>query len=426
MSDEDLTIIGRRIGYSDTPAEIFGISRADRRRHLYAQGKTGSGKSTLLISMIAQDLHRGEGVCFIDPLGHNAETVLSYVPKWRTHEVCYLNVADRERPVGLNILGGHAQDQEHLATTAAVDAFASVWNLSLEHSPQLLDVLGYALAALVAMPGATLLSLPRFLTDKGFRSRMLSLYVTDVAVRAYWQEFGTRSRREQHELTKSVLNKANELCRHPTRARAFKDANDRYSEAFPQAQELETFHVTGAMPTSSREGLVRAFAKASHALITNARCLTEGVDIPLIDCVLFADPKHSTVDIVQAVGRALRTYNGKACGYVIVPVVARGESETELLESEAFGSVLRVLRALAANDERIIEYFRAVAEGRQGKGGIIDITIDEKIAQTIDLTSFASRVEMKVWSRLARLSWRYPGLPVRQHGVAKNAARRGQ
>jgi hypothetical protein len=44
MSDDDLTIIGQRIGYSDTPAEIFGISRADRRRHLYAQGKTGSGK----------------------------------------------------------------------------------------------------------------------------------------------------------------------------------------------------------------------------------------------------------------------------------------------------------------------------------------------------------------------------------------------
>ena len=64
-----VTIIGQRIGYSDTPAEIFGISRADRRRHLYAQGKTGSGKSTLLLNMAVQDIHRGEEVCFIDPLG---------------------------------------------------------------------------------------------------------------------------------------------------------------------------------------------------------------------------------------------------------------------------------------------------------------------------------------------------------------------
>ena len=127
MIDYDTTIIGRRIGYSDSLAEVFGISRADRRRHLYAQGKTGSGKSTLLISMIAQDLARGEGVCLIDPLGHTAETVLSYVPRWRTHQVRYLNVADLEQPVGLNILSGHGQAHRHRATAAVVDVFASIW-----------------------------------------------------------------------------------------------------------------------------------------------------------------------------------------------------------------------------------------------------------------------------------------------------------
>src|SRR4051795_1001736 len=142
-----------------------------------------------------------------------------------------------------------------------------------------------------------------------------------------------------------------------------------------------------------REREVREFASASHALITNARCLTEGVEVPLIDCVLFADPKQSTVDIVQAVGRALRTYKGKECGYVIVPVVTHGESESELVEGEAFAAVLRVLRALAANDERIIEYFRAVANGRQNQGGIVDIEIDEKLAKKIDMVTFASQVE---------------------------------
>ena len=81
MNDSDCTFIGRGIGYSDSIAEVFGITRLDRRRHLYVQGKTGSGKSTLALSMIAQDLHRGEGVCLIDPLGHTAEAVLSYVPR---------------------------------------------------------------------------------------------------------------------------------------------------------------------------------------------------------------------------------------------------------------------------------------------------------------------------------------------------------
>ena len=171
------------------------------------------------------------------------------------------------------------------------------------------------------------------------------------------------------------------------RARTFKDMNARYGEALSDAKPIDTFHVTGAMPTSLREREVREFASSPHALITNARCLTEGVDVPLIDCVLFADPKQSTVDIVQAVGRALRTYKGKECGYVIVPVVTRGESEAELVEGEAFAAVLRVLRALAANDERIIEYFRAVANGRRGKGGIVEIEIDEKLAKQIDLVA---------------------------------------
>ena len=119
-----MTIIGRRIGYSDTPAEVFGISRADRRQHLYVQGKTGSGKSTLLISMIAQDLAHGEGVCLIDPLRHTAEAVLSYVPRSRTEQVRYLIVADLERPVGLNILAGHHESYRHRATAAVVDVFS--------------------------------------------------------------------------------------------------------------------------------------------------------------------------------------------------------------------------------------------------------------------------------------------------------------
>jgi hypothetical protein len=85
MHDDDLTIIGRCITYGDGIGGAFGISRADRHRHLYMQGKTGSGKSTLLLTMAIQDIERGDGLCFIDPLGHNAEelpiqTGTSFVP----------------------------------------------------------------------------------------------------------------------------------------------------------------------------------------------------------------------------------------------------------------------------------------------------------------------------------------------------------
>jgi hypothetical protein len=107
-----------------------------------------------------------------------------------------------------------------------------------------------------------------------------------------------------------------------------------------------------------------------------------------------------------AVGRALRPAKAKRCGYVLVPVISRDEKGEAFVESEAFAPVLKILRALAANDERIIEWFRAKNAGRKPKGGIIEIDVDEKIAQSIDLSNFADKIETKIWSRLALLSRR--------------------
>lgn len=68
------------------------------------------------------------------------------------------------------------------------------------------------------------------------------------------------------------------------------------------------------MTTSTRDSQIRAFLAASPSLLTNSKCLTEGVDVPEIDCVMFADPKTSKIDIVQACGRGLRLSEGKTQG----------------------------------------------------------------------------------------------------------------
>ena len=107
------------------------------------------------------------------------------------------------------------------------------------------------------------------------------------------------------------------------------------------------------------------FEASQSSLITNARCLIEGVDIPAIDCVLFADPKRSTIDIVQAVGRGLRLapdITKERC-YVIVPVLV--DQSEDSTDEEAFGSILSLLRSLAAQDERIIAEFKAISEGKR-------------------------------------------------------------
>ncbi len=73
------------------------------------------------------------------------------------------------------------------------------------------------------------------------------------------------------------------------RAKAFKANHDIFTAEFPTYGELDTFHVSSKVPTAVRSREIDKFASASRGLITNARCLTEGVDVPDIDCVIFAD-----------------------------------------------------------------------------------------------------------------------------------------
>jgi hypothetical protein len=70
---------------------IFGIKREDRRKHVYAIGKTGAGKSTLIANMAINDIRNGEGLAVIDPHGDLCEMILKYVPKRRLNDVIYLD-----------------------------------------------------------------------------------------------------------------------------------------------------------------------------------------------------------------------------------------------------------------------------------------------------------------------------------------------
>ena len=192
------------------------------------------------------------------------------------------------------------------------------------------------------------------------------------------------------------------------RAQDFQESNDAYSKSFPSSERLQTFHVSGKTPTGTRAKEIDQFSKAPRSLITNARCLTEGVDVPNIDAVLFADPRRSLVDIVQAVGRALRPSPNKKFGYVIVPVVHEKNAKADdIFESDSFKEVLTTLRALGSQDDRIIEYFRAISQGKPSKNRRpLEDILTEKLAKTIDLREFAKSVELRCWDRLAKLSWR--------------------
>ena len=132
------------------------------------------------------------------------------------------------------------------------------------------------------------------------------------------------------------------------RAKAFKEIHGK------RTRGTKVEHVNGSMSTNDRLVLLDEFKEAPRAVMTNARCLTEGVDVPAIDCVAFADPRHSKVDIVQAAGRTLRIGDEtKAYGVILIPVFYQVGEEPEEIASGVFRNVFEVVRAMADHDERL-------------------------------------------------------------------------
>ena len=124
---------------------------------------------------------------------------------------------------------------------------------------------------------------------------------------------------------------------------------------------LEVKHVDGTQNSLDRQSKL-AWLKAETAegqsrcrVLTNARCLTEGVDVPALDAVLFLEPRKSQVDVVQAVGRVMRRAEGKQMGYIILPVVVSPDMDANqaLDNNQTFQVVWSVLRALRSHDDRL-------------------------------------------------------------------------
>ena len=123
------------------------------------------------------------------------------------------------------------------------------------------------------------------------------------------------------------------------------------------ALRCKTRHVDGqhhALDRKERIEWLKGTSEGACRILSNARCLSEGIDVPALDAVLFMSPRNSQVDIVQAVGRAMRKAEGKTYGYIVLPVAvpAGVDPAAALDDNERFGAVWGVLRALRSHDDR--------------------------------------------------------------------------
>lgn len=151
-------------------------------------------------------------------------------------------------------------------------------------------------------------------------------------------------------------------------ARYFGDICEEYKDTLPDAEQsdvvnIKARHIDGSMDANTRNNLIAWLKQDSPdpnecRVLCNVRCLSEGVDVPALDAVLFLSPRNSEVEVVQSVGRVMRTFGKgtdkeKKYGYIIIPVIVPNDVSPEqaMQDNDRFKVVWAILNALRSHDE---------------------------------------------------------------------------
>lgn len=158
--------------------------------------------------------------------------------------------------------------------------------------------------------------------------------------------------------------------------------NDYYDSLTPEDRaelvDVCADHIDGGMGAGLRDEkmswLKNAPANGKECrILTNVRCLSEGVDVPTLDAVLFLSARNSQVDVVQSVGRVMRRADGKRYGYIVIPVVvpAGVPAEEALNDNKRFDVVWSVLNALRAHDDRFNAFVNKIELNKKRPNNIL-------------------------------------------------------
>lgn len=191
---EEGIILGKNI-YRNKET-LVRIKKEDRRRHVYIIGMTGTGKSKLMVNMALQDVYNGEGICYIDPHGEEAELIAANIPEERKKDVIYFDPSDTERPIGLNMLEAKTNEEKDFATQEIIEILYKLMPSRDMGGPMFEHYMRNAILLLMADKDdqGTFVEIPRIFVDEDFRNHKLSK-CADILVRSFWEKEYTASQR---------------------------------------------------------------------------------------------------------------------------------------------------------------------------------------------------------------------------------------
>lgn len=227
MDPRDVSFIGRT-NY-EAPLEskkyVFGIKRIDRRRHVYAIGRSGVGKSKLLELLIRQDISYGYGCCLIDPHGDVIEAILDFVPKERMEDVIVIDPSDTNWPISFNPLEKVPPELKHPMAQGLIEVmekqFGANWTPRLEH------VFRFTVLALLDYPQATMRGMIQMLTDRSYRQRVIEYIQDDMVRRFFAVEFADWSEKFDTDAIIPLVNKLGQFLSMPMLRNIFAQKENR-------------------------------------------------------------------------------------------------------------------------------------------------------------------------------------------------------
>lgn len=201
------------LGTKQRDGSTVSIDENARRKHMAIFGKSGVGKTTLMRNMIAADLDAGNGVTVVDPAGSLIEDILDVIPRHRTNDVIYINPADPERVIGVNVLESVGRNERSLVVSSLISILRNLWPANW--GPRTEYILEHAVYALLEQPEpVTLAALPKLLIDPVYRKQIVS-HVTDPAVQSFFRFYESQNDRLREESIAPLLNKVSKFITNP-------------------------------------------------------------------------------------------------------------------------------------------------------------------------------------------------------------------